>query len=178
MFRSLIKFSFFVVLITGAVLTASAQVDASNSGFGRERPIDPPKGFKEMVAKQRLEKARKEHEEMISRAEKALTISEQLEASFSKNNQLSRADLEKLEELEDIVDKIRDELGGDDDDREGEALRNENPTSDRDAFKFLKSSTVKLVDELKKTTRYSISVVAIQSSNAVLKMVRFLRLQR
>jgi hypothetical protein len=34
------------------------------------------------------------------------------------------------------------------------------------------------VDELKKTTRFSISAIAIQSSNTVLKLVRFLRLRK
>jgi hypothetical protein len=39
----------------------------------------------------------------------------------------------------------------------------------------LQNNTVKLVDELRKTTRYSVSVVAVESSNLLLKVVRFLR---
>ena len=177
MFSSVLKFVFPFLVIAVAAFAVSAQVDASNSGFGRDRPIDPPQGFKEMQAKHRLEKEKKQHEEMIARAEKALAISEQLEESFESNNQLSRSDVRKLDELEEIVNKIRKELGGDDDDDKGAVfVKEEAPRTDRDAFEFLKSNTVMLVDELKKNTRYTISVVAIQSSNAVLKMVRFLRL--
>ena len=80
--------------------------------------------------------------------------------------------------------KIRKELGAEGDDQpvvkdpaapaEGEPK----PSNMEEAFNYLKSSTVKLVDELKKTTRFSVSVVAIQSSNTVLKLVRFLRFKK
>ncbi|MBA3600943.1 MAG: hypothetical protein H0W45_06805 [Acidobacteria bacterium] len=46
------------------------------------------------------------------------------------------------------------------------------------ALKALKSNTLTLVDELKKTSRYSISVIAVESSNALLKAVRFLRFNK
>jgi len=41
-----------------------------------------------------------------------------------------------------------------------------------------RDATKHLVDELKKTSRYTVSVIAIQSSNSVLRLVRFLRLRR
>jgi hypothetical protein len=43
------------------------------------------------------------------------------------------------------------------------------------AFKVLQSNTVQLFDEIKKSTRYSVSVVAIQTSNMLLKLVKFIR---
>jgi hypothetical protein len=52
------------------------------------------------------------------------------------------------------------------------------PSTIEEAFRYLQSTTVKLVDELKKTTRFSISVIAIQSSNNVLKVIKFLRLRK
>ena len=55
---------------------------------------------------------------------------------------------------------------------------NPKPSNLEEGFKYLQSTTTKLVDELKKTTRFSISVVAIQTSNNVLKLVRFLRLKK
>ena len=42
----------------------------------------------------------------------------------------------------------------------------------------LKTSTAKLVDELKKTTRFSLSATAIQTSNAVLTVARFMRIRK
>lgn len=179
MISILTKFGLILLIIIAAAAVGFAQIDASNDGFRRrERDIDPPKSFTEMLAKQRLSKEKKDHEQMIARGDEAVEIAKQLEESFEKDNQVSRADLEKLKTLEEIVMKIRKELGGDDDDDEDQAAeKNEKPSSAHEAFKFLQSNMVKLVDELKKTSRYSISVVAIQSSNSVLKLVRFLRLR-
>ena len=180
MISILTKFGLILLIIIAAAAVGFAQIDASNDGFRRrERDIDPPKSFTEMLAKQRLSKEKKDHEQMIARGDEAVEIAKQLEESFEKDNQVSRADLEKLKTLEEIVMKIRKELGGDDDDDDEDqsAEKNEKPSSAHEAFKFLQSNTVKLVDELKKTSRYSISVVAIQSSNSVLKLVRFLRLR-
>jgi hypothetical protein len=68
------------------------------------------------------------------------------------------------------VKKIRNELGTNDNDEV-----EEKPLSVLGALKTLQTSTVKLVDELKKNTRYSISVIAVESSNALLNLVKFLR---
>jgi hypothetical protein len=44
-----------------------------------------------------------------------------------------------------------------------------------DAVNTLKETTATLFDELKRTSRFSISAAAIQSSNAAIKITRFLR---
>lgn len=178
----LLQFGILLLFTATAFSAVSAQTDASNDGFRRDPQMDPPKNFREMVARQRLAKDKKQHEEMIERAERALAISEQLGSSYGKNNQFSEADLKKLGELEVIVNKIRKELGGDDGDDGGDEesapVVSENPSSTHDAFEYLQENAATLIDELKKTTRYTVSVVAIQSSNTVLKMVRFLRLRK
>ena len=76
-----------------------------------------------------------------------------------------------------IRDRIRRELGGDDDGEEAVYEGDKKPSTAREAFNILKTTTVKLFDELKKTTRFSISVIAIQNSNSVLRLVKFLRLR-
>ena len=117
MISILTKFGLILLIIIAAAAVGFAQIDASNDGFRRrERDIDPPKSFTEMLAKQRLSKEKKDHEQMIARGDEAVEIAKQLEESFEKDNQVSRADLEKLKTLEEIVMKIRKELGGDDDD--------------------------------------------------------------
>lgn len=135
-----------------------------------------------MIAKQRAERDKKDHEAMLERGDEALMLTKQLEVSFTQNNGFSEADRDRLESLEKVVTKIRKELGGDDDADEGSAyVKAEDepkPSTMEEAFKYLRTSTVKLVDELKKTTRFSISAVAIQSSNTVIKLARFLRLKK
>lgn len=176
---SLVIKSFFVVLtlLSAGVLGVSAQgTDASSPFPGRNnrRDEEENKIIKEMLAKQQAEQDKKDFAEMMERAEEALTISGELEKSFAASEHLSAQDKKKLANLEKLVVKIREELGGDDDESEKE-LDAAKPSTVKEAFGFLRSSTVKLVDELKKTSRFSISAVAIKSSNTVIRLARFLR---
>jgi hypothetical protein len=155
-----------------AALSANAQVETINPG-SKQKTEDLPKNIQESLAEQRIEREKKDHEALLKRGDEALKLSEDLEKSFSQNNKLSSDDRKKLDRLEKLVKKIRSDLGGDDDD----AVETEEkaPSTIPGAIKFLQENTVKLVDELKKTTRYSISAIAIKSSNLLLKMVKIIR---
>lgn len=167
-FTHLIFTLFFII---GAVVFANAQVDATTRS-GVPSKEDLPKGIQESLAKQRIEREKKDFADLLSRGEEAAKLSDDLEKSFSQNNQLSTEDRKKIDRLEKIVKKIRNEIGADDD----EAVEaDDKPLSVLNALKALQNNTAKLVGELKKSTRYSISVVAIESSNLLLKVVRFLR---
>lgn len=174
-----------VVAVFGIVLSAAclAQTAADQSPFGsgRSNPNDEPKTVKEYLAKQRLEKAKKDHEELLKRGDELLVLTGQLEAAYERNNDLSPADRSKLESVEKLAERIRRSLGGgDDEDDAAEQLAEDKktPATVGEAVVDLKEVVVKLVDELKKTSRFTISAVAIQSSNSVLKLVKFLRLRK
>ena len=170
MLRKVIPF-FFTLLF--CCLGASVQFDTTRDG--RPRPEETPQNIKETLAKQRIEQEKKEYEELLSRSEEAVKLSEDLEKTFAESKEISSETLKKLEKLEKLVKKIRDDLGGDDDDEKSEVEEETKPTSVEIAFKKLQEAAVKLYTEVKRSSRYSISVIAIQSSNAVLKIVRFLR---
>ena len=176
------------VLISAGVSTVIAQADelpdASSRTPGRRSRDDAPYGLREMLAKQKTERDKKDYQELLDRGDEALRLTRQLEASYEQNRAFSEADRMRLESLVRTVSKIRKELGAEDDDR-GEkdpaspALEEEQkPSNAEEAFTYLTDTTIKLVDELKKTTRFSVSVVAIQSSNQILKLVRFLRIRK
>ena len=169
------------------VLSVRAQSDDfpdASTRSGRPRREDPPaQGLREMLAKQRAERDKKDHQELLDRGDEALKLAQQLEASFEQHGGFSQEDRARLESLERTVVKIRKELGAENDDEPVKdpatsAEEEPKPSNMEEAFNYLKSSTLKLVDELKKTTRFSVSVVAIQSSNTVLKLVRFLRFKK
>lgn len=173
-------FTFAFVLLTA--IAVNAQADASTPNGRAPQKEDLPKSIKESLEKQRIEKEKKEHDEMINRGEEALKLSEELEKSVSSGNKLSPQDQVKIAKIEKIVKKIRKELGGDDDDdtaKDDEDNKadelNEKTSAVTGAVKKLQATTMKLVDELKKTTRFSVSVVAIQSSNSLLKILKFIR---
>lgn len=173
MFRNfkILVFTFYIVFAAAAF--ANAQGADASSRSGAPSKEDLPKGIQESLAKQRITRERKDFDEMIENSEEALKISVELEKSFVKNSGFSVEDQKKLERLEKVVKKIRSEMGGDSDDE-----AEEKPSSVADALQTLKTGTNNLVSEIKKTSRYSVSVVAVQSSNALLKVVRFLRFRR
>lgn len=182
--RTLIGVSLFALLFVG---TAAAQNAGNDDPLipGRQRNDDQPKNVKEYLAKQRAEKLKKDHEELLKRGDEVIVLTDQLEQAFTRSNALSSADRTKLESLEKLVTKIRRGLGGDDDDEselpdEGGvvATKEKEPGTLEEAFIALKERTTRLVDELKKTTRFTVSAVAIQTSNSVLKVVKFLRLRK
>lgn len=177
MIKCIFKFLFFVSLFSFTATLCFAQVDGNHRNEQKE---DLPKNIKESLIKSRIEQEKKEHEELLQKAEEATKLSAELQEAYEKNNTLSVEDKKKLDRLEKLLKKIRKDLGGDDDgddpkEKSVNSNETEKPSNVVTALNKLRSSSVSLFDELKKTSRFSISVVAIQSSNAILKVIRFLR---
>jgi hypothetical protein len=163
----------FFVMAFGALCVNAQFPDASSpTPDGRPRKEDLPKGLKESLLKSRIEEEKKEYDERIKRGEEAAKLSEELSKSFEQNQTLSAEDVKKLVRLEKLVKKIRDDLGGEDD---NEADANSKPSSMMNALKSVQENASNLLSALKKTTRLTISAVAIETSNTVLKLVRFIR---
>lgn len=169
---------FSLLLAMFFAVSAMAQgADASNATNRQQPKEELPKNIRETLAKQKIEREKKDYEELLQRSEEAAKLSQELEKSFVNSNQLSTEDQKKLDRLEKLVKKIRTELGADDD---GDAETNEkdktdSPSTLENAFKTLQTNAAQLFDEIKKSTRYSVSVFAIQTSNALLKLVKFIR---
>lgn len=162
-----------VVLSAGELVTAQSETNSSISGSPQKE--DYPKNIQESLAKQRIEREKKDFAEMLTRGEEAVKISKELEKSFTRNNQLSAEDRKKLDHLEKLVKKIRSELGGGDDNDEYKSEFAAELKSVENALNVLQNNSVKLADELKKTTRYTVSVGAVENSNSLLNILRFLR---
>lgn len=136
---------------------------------------DYPEALKENLAKRRIKEEEKEYNELIKRGEEAAKLSEELSKSYEENKKLSAEDQKKLEKLEKVVKRIRRDLGAEDDDE------NEKEAKPSTMFKTLttiKEKTYNLLAELKKASRYSISVVAVESSNTIFRLIRFLRFNK
>jgi seryl-tRNA synthetase len=162
-----------LILLGGATCAAAQEFPDASTRSNRPRPQEElPKGIKENLQKRKLEEEKKEFDEMLKRGEEAAKLSEEINASFEKNNALNGEDQKKLDRLEKLVKKIRDDLGGEDDKEEN---FKERPADLVNALKSVQENAVTLLSALKKTTRLTISAAAIESSNAVLKLLRFIR---
>ena len=186
MISRLANLIYLIALVCGSAMVGYAQFEIpdASSRTPRSPREDGQFGVKEMLAKQRVEREKKDYEEMLERGDEAAKLMKQLEISFEQNHGLMPQDRTRLDALERVVIKIRKDLGGGDDDARDEnptAVKSDEepqPTTMQEAFQLLQSTTSRLVDELKKTTRFSISAAAIQSSNTALKLLKFLRLKK
>jgi len=181
MIFNFVRIIFFSSLVFVGNVCIYAQGDASTAN-GKPSPAkeDYPKSIKESLAKQRIEIEKKDFAELLARGEEVAKLSSELEKSFAQNKLLTSEDEKKLNRVEKLVKKIRSEIGaeGDGDEENSEIEPEEKPSDVLNALKSLQSTTGKLVAELKKQTRYTVSVVAIQSSNILLKVVRFIRFRK
>ena len=177
-YRSSQFFLSFALIFTFA-LFVSAQQDPSASVLPKPpNNDDHPKSFRETLEKMRIDKEKRDFQEMLDRGAEVLKITEELEKTVEKSGNLTERDHAKVVSVEKLVKKIRGGLGGDDEEDENQAREDvqKSRLSPGEAVKSLRKATIALLDELKKTTRFSISAAAIQSSNAVLRVARFLKL--
>lgn len=174
-FKIIFLFPLFVILQA----EVSAQADAS-SPSGRPsatREDEMPEGFREGLAKRRIKAEEKEYDDLIQKGEEALKISDEISKNFETHNNLTAEDTKKIDRLEKVVKKIRQDLGAKDE-TDPDDEKSNSPLSLKSALNGIKETTSDLLSELKKTTRHSISVVAVQSSNTLLKLVRFAKFNR
>lgn len=170
-----------MLLLTGiGILTVAAQNDPWDPFSERNgRPKEDDHILKDMLSKQKREQDKKDYDEMVQRGTEAAAIAADLDESYKRSGNLTPSEKQKLNDLEKLVKKIRDELGGNDDgeasDSDDDTPKVKKPLSTGDAIDLLKDSTLRLVDEIKRSTRFTISAVAIQSSNSIIKVIRFLR---
>ena len=165
-----------LLMLLAAVISFGQDASQRTAGDKDDSQDDQPRTVRETMVKMRIDEEKKEYSEMLDRSKQAQKLSEDLERDFADRKEFTRDDYEKLANLEKLVKKVRGSLGGEDSDNsENDDDNDVIPNNPADAVKALGSFTSKLVDELSKTSRFGVSVAAIQSTNAVLKVCRFLR---
>ncbi len=177
------------VLVSVFAMPALAQ-NADNAteitATAKEGRKDLPKDIREQLDKLRIEQNKKDYKKMLDRGDEVLKISADLEKRNVSSAEMASSDADKIVALEKLVKKIRSSLGGKEDDidddadqpqRDGQQFT-EAPKDHVSGIKALHEAAANLVDELKKTTRFSISASAIYAANAVLRLTRSLRSQR
>lgn len=168
------------IFATGTIIGA-AQAAADNQSSVIPRPDENerdsrPRNIRESLEKMRIEREKKEYDRMVERSREAVKLVQEVETSLERKGQLTKSEIDKLEEVEKLAKQVRRDLGGGDD--KEEVRGSSGSFGFREAVKMLRSSTEELFEEVKKTSRFTISAAAIHSSNAVLRLTRFLRFNR
>lgn len=160
----------FLVFIATMFLSFSAL--AQTSSIYEE---ELPERLREQLVKMQIDQNKNEFNKLVARAGTLAKLSNQIKLSFEKHKTLTNEDGKKLKEAQKLLKKIRRELNAKNDDK---TAQNKQPKSLSHAITSLHKTTSNLLTEMKKVTRHSISVAAIQSSNTILRLVKFLRLKK
>jgi hypothetical protein len=165
-----------ILAIFFAALIGSSAVSAQPGRLSDPLRDEVSPKVRDTLTKMRIEDEKKDFAEMLKRGEDAVKLASDLDEQVATNGRLTENEMSKVADVEKLVKKIRSDLGGRDDD-EGEDDGEAKPPSDaKDAVRALKRAAVSLYAELKNASRFTVSGTAIQTTNAILKVARFLRI--
>jgi hypothetical protein len=125
----------------------------------------------EMRVKREIKFAEKEHRQNLDRAKQASDLGQELAASFRGKKSLDRDDFKKLERLEKLANKIRNEAGGTDDERSVE----KKPKDLAEAIQCIVAVSASLNDKVQQTPRRVVSAATIDKANVLLELIRIVR---
>ncbi|HEY8205443.1 MAG TPA: hypothetical protein VIF81_11995 [Pyrinomonadaceae bacterium] len=130
-------------------------------------------GSRETDARTRLilKAERKAYEEHVGRAKEARDIAAELKTRYLTSNVLNAADQKKLERLEKLTRRIRNDVGG----SESDADPNDLPNTISQAVNLLADMAKELSDQVEKTPRRVVSTSIIDQANKLLALIQFVR---
>jgi len=172
-----------LALLISAVISARAQSSPrspiappptpppANNKDDRDNDVDF--GSRETDARTRLilKAEKKAYEEHVARAKEASDLATELKTSYAASNTFNAADQKKLERLEKLTKRIRNEVGGSEMDADPKDL----PNTVSDAVNVLPDMAKELYDEVEKTPRRVVSASLIERANRLLAVIQFVR---
>jgi hypothetical protein len=144
---------------------------SANSKDDHDNDVDF--GARETDARTRLilKAEKKAYEEHVARAKEASDLAAALKTSYAASNILNAADQKKLERLEKLTKRIRNDVGGSEMDADPRDL----PNTVTDGISDMASLAKELYDEVEKTPRRVVSASLIEQANKLLTVIQFVR---
>jgi len=139
------------------------KTDSSDTNFGSPE--------NEMRGKLLVKEEKKQYDENVARAREVSQLGSQLNETFAAKRLFSSDDGKKLERLEKLTRKIRNEAGGSESDAEVKDLPSEIET----ALKRLADVADGLYKLVEKTPRHVVSAAVIDQANKLIGLVQHLR---
>jgi hypothetical protein len=133
--------------------------------------IDFSSRIDEMRTRLILKAEKKSYEENVARAKEAEQLATDLKASYEVKDTFTAEDQKKLERLEKLTRRIRNEAGGSDANDDQKDL----PSTLRSAVGALADMAEGLCKEVKKTPRRVLSLSVIGQANKLIGVIQFVR---
>jgi hypothetical protein len=118
-----------------------------------------------------LKAEKKAYDEHVARAKEASDLATALKTSYAATNVFNAADQKKLERLEKLTKRIRNEVGGSEMDADPKDLPNTIP----DGINAMADIAKELYDQVEKTPRRVVSASLIEQANKLLVVIQFVR---
>lgn len=130
-------------------------------------------GMRESETRKRmaLKEEKKKYEEHVERAQEARDLAVELQRTFKIAHSFNAADYKKLERLEKLTRRVRNEVGG----SQTDADPNELPRTQDDAVSLLADMAKELCDEVEKTPRRVVSASLIDQANKLIALIQYVR---
>ena len=175
-----------VIVLGLALLVLSAGIGAAQTPIPRATPAPPsnPPGtgsdkdehpltsFEEEIrAKRAIKMAEKDHQENVDRAKEVSDLAKDLQLALKDKTAIDREAAKKIERLEKLTKKIRNEAGGE----EEEVKIVDRPADIAGAVKQIADSAESLSKTVQNTPRQVVSAAVIGNANVLLELIKLLR---
>ena len=172
---SLRRIAVCLCLFFAAASFAQAQVARTPEPFGADPRGDNNSQERsplvDMLVKRRIRVEEKEYQENIDRAREAAQIGAELHAAYCNNHRLSDVDFKKLDRLEKLTKKIRDEVGG----SNGDGIPDKVPSDVQSALERIDHAADSLKVRMEKTPRMVVSAAVIDTANELLDLIKIVK---
>ena len=125
----------------------------------------------ELRKKRELKSAEKEYQENLARADEITELGKGLATSFKQKRLIDHEDWKKLDRLEKLTRKVRNQAGGDD----GEVTLDKPPTDLDSGLSRIVEVATAVSQKVRQTPRQVISASVIDEANVLLELIRRLR---
>ncbi|HEX5702177.1 MAG TPA: hypothetical protein VFX97_03060 [Pyrinomonadaceae bacterium] len=118
-----------------------------------------------------LKEEKKKYEEHVERAHEARDLAAELKKTYETARSFNAADFKKLERLEKLTRRVRNEVGGSNTDADPKEL----PKTHDEAVSQLADMARELCDEVEKTPRRVVSTSIIDQANKLIALIQYVR---
>ncbi len=167
--------SILLLFLSGAALAQPRNPNTANPQPTPEDKHSPSVDFSSRVEEMRriliLREEKKAYEANVARAKEAQQLAADLKTTYEAKDGFTAEDQKKLERLEKLTKRIRNEAGGTDSDDDQEDL----PSTLKSAVSSLADMAEGLCKEVKNTPRKVLSANIIGQANKLIGVIRFVR---
>jgi len=171
-------FAFALLLISAGPTAAQTPIPRATpppsnpANPGTDKDEAPLTSFEEEIrAKRAIKMAEKDHQENVDRAKEVADIAKDLQASLKHKTTIDHESVKKIERLEKLTKKIRNEAGGGDE----EVKIVDRPSDISGAVKQIADSAESLSKTVQNTPRQVVSAAVIGNANVLLELIKLLR---